>query len=507
MKKSNTVYLALFLLLLLGSTSSLAAIDKAQAQKDWVAMDKLIDKQVRDMNESNLRKKGEKFVEEWNAWAAELEPLMKNFTTRYGSTYEEVNKSFEGIQRPLEASSDIGSLFNSASNINVAEQTKKFAGMAATMARKAYKEMEGTNLEDPSKMELKLKRAERALKFFKTAKALDPGTSYDEFISKAEDAVAESEKHGKGALKDLKWPGHNPQFVGPGDPEKLAAAALEYLRNADHWSKPEYDDEHIPIAACVTASDWGVNKKVPLTGEPTQYRLQMFVAFKGTKDPDLAYGYYMYFYTAEEAGIEKTPPFRYANSYTNFKMLMDNVPKGGGASSDVGAVGFILRLILGLTLLVAGFVAGATLIKERVPQLAAISDKISTFRTQIGVTALVVGIVCFLNALLFAFAPLSDLFPQLVAVLIGVVLSKELLLRETAPTQAVDADTESASSGVAKLTRQVEDQLNKTTQWSKGTLVSQRDRIVLLEQNLIPLGLVSLAAGLIHLLLGGIVLL
>jgi len=118
-----------------------------------------------------------------------------------------------------------------------------------------------------------------------------------------------------------------------------------------------------------------------------------------------------------------------------------------------------------------------------------------------------VGIVCFLNALLFAFAPLSDLFPQLVAVLIGVVLSKELLLRETAPTQAVDADTESASSGVAKLTRQVEDQLNKTTQWSKGTLVSQRDRIVLLEQNLIPLGLVSLAAGLIHLLLGGIVLL
>ena len=507
MKQSNTVYLVLLLLLLIASTGSPAAVDEGQAQKDWVALSKLVDEYQRRLSsESYLKDSGEKFVEEWKAWAAQFEPLMKDFTARYGSSFEEVNKSFKDIQRPLEASQDIDQLFNTASRINVAEQGKRFADMTAGMAREAYGQWDNYNPE-PAKMELKLNYAERALRYFRMAKALDPKSSYDDFITKAEAAVAQSQKQWKGVLKDLKWPGHNPEFAGPGDPEELAAAALKYLRNADHWSKPEYDDEHIPIAACVTANGWVVSKKVPLTGEPTQYSLDMFVAFKGTKDPDIAYGYHMVFYTAEEAGIEKGPPFRYANSrqYAKYKMLIDNVPQGGG-SSDVGTAGFILRLILGLTLLVAGFVAAAPLIKGRVPQLAGICDKISPLRTQIGVTTLVVGIVCFLNALLFGFAPLSDIFPQLVAVLIGGVLSKDLLFRETSALN-VSMIYESAPPRVANLAKQVGGQLNKATQRTKVLLENQRDRIAWLEQNQIPLGLLSLAAGLIHLLLGGILLL
>jgi len=509
MKKTHTIYLIVFCFLLLDTPGLTAAIDKAQAQKDWVTMNELIDQYDRNLSESNLREAGEKFVDEWNAWAAQFEPFMKNFTTRYGSTLAEVNKSFAGIQRPLEASADIEQLFNSASPINVAEKAKKFADMAAGMAREAYGKWDGYKPE-PSKMELKLNYAERALKFFKIAKALDPGTSYDDFISKAEAAVAESEKQGKGVLKDLKWPGHNPEFSGPGDPEKLAAAALEYLRNADHWSKPEYDDEHIPIAACVTATGWGVNKTVPLTGEPTQYRLQMFVAFKGTKDPDIAYGYHMYFYTAEEAGIEKAPPFRYANSYANLKMLMDNVPKGGGGpSADTGTAGLLLRLILGLTLLVAGLVAATpmikekTIIKEKAKWLPGICDRLTPLRTQIGVTVLVVGMVCFLKTLVFDFAPLVDLFPQLVAVLLGGVLSKELLFRAK-PAQVTSVIAEGSATGVAHMVELARDEAHKVSQFTVDILQAQQDRVAWLEQHQVNLGLLALAAGLIHLLLGGI---
>src|SRR5210317_1256219 len=100
--------------------------------------------------------------------------------------------------------------------------------------------------------------------------------------------------HGDIKLEDIKgreWPGHNPDFSGPGDPDKLAAAALEFLEKNPNWSRPEYDDVHIPYAASVSGADWAVSKKAPLTHQPTQYSLNILVAFKGEKNPDTAYVY------------------------------------------------------------------------------------------------------------------------------------------------------------------------------------------------------------------------
>lgn len=127
---------------------------------------------------------------------------------------------------------------------------------------------------------------------------------------------------------ELKWPGHNADFAGPGSPDELAQAALEFLRKNPNWSKPEYDDEHIPVAACVTAKGWEVSKTAPLTKQTTQYSLDIFVAFKGKKNPKIAYCCNMVFYTAEEAGVNMGLPFRYANSrqYAKYRMLMSHVP-------------------------------------------------------------------------------------------------------------------------------------------------------------------------------------
>ena len=193
---------------------------------------------------------------------------------------------------------------------------------------------------------------------------------------------------------------------------------------------------------------------------------------------------------------------------------IDKAGGGTGTTAHVGVTGIMLRIILGLTLLVTGFVAAApminekAIIREKAKWLPVIGDRLTPFRLQIGLTVLIVGIVCFLKTLIINFAPFADLVPQLVAVLIGVVLSKELLLRETAPAQTAVADTESVSpGGVAKMTRQVGDKLNKAAGWSKSMLISQRNQIELLEQNLVILGIVSIAAGLIHLILGGILLL
>ena len=80
---------------------------------------------------------------------------------------------------------------------------------------------------------------------------------------------------------------------------------MEFLRKNPNWSKPEYDDEHLPVAACVTGKIWEVQKKT-LLGEPTQYSVDILVAFAGKKDPKIAYCYHMVFCTREEAGVSKT---------------------------------------------------------------------------------------------------------------------------------------------------------------------------------------------------------
>ena len=90
------------------------------------------------------------------------------------------------------------------------------------------------------------------------------------------------------------------------------------------------------MAVCVTADTWGVEKTAPLTQEPTQFRLKVLVAFRGNADPEIAYCYPMYFYTKEELGVEKAPPFYYCNSeqYASFRMPMAKVGKGGGVVAD-----------------------------------------------------------------------------------------------------------------------------------------------------------------------------
>jgi len=501
MKIINIAGPVISLLLLLICTSSNAQVDKAQAQKDWTVLAELLDKYQRDLtSESYLTEKGEQFVQEWQDWSSRYETFMQEFAARYGSNREEVRAAFEGIQQPLEVSQDIGQLFGETEFIDVAKEGKRFADMTAGMGREAYGRWDGYKPE-PMKMELKLNYAERALKYFSMARALDPAGSYDEFISKAETAVAQSRKEWEAVLPDLKWPGHNPAFAGPGDPDDLAEAALAYLKSADRWSKPEYDDDHIPVAACVTGKGYEVSKKAPVTQEPTQYSLNVFVAFKGTRDPDIAYGYNMVFYTAEKLGIEQSPPFMYANSrqYEKYKMLMANVQKGG-ARSGASSGSPLMRLLLGVVLLLTGLAASGSLIVTKVPQLASVCNQVTAYRAQIGIAALVIGILSFLKTFLFNFAPLADLIPQLAAVILGVVLGKELLMREK-PVQAAAGGGTVPEMDVAG---QVKEQVDKASQATRDLLKSQQERIALLEKNLVMLGLAGLAAGLVHLLLGGL---
>lgn len=306
-----------------------AQVDTKQAKKDWQALGDLCIKYQREyMSESGVQKKGAAFREEWTAWKKSFEPLRATFKSHYGDDVQKVRETFLNVSKPLDMDMDAWMVANIAYNLDVAQEEQKFTDWAVAWGQESYRKWKYLKAENVEKLELKLARAEGALEYFELAKLWNPKGDYDDYIEQAKAAVAETRPLWEKALQELKWPGHHKDFAGPGTPDVLAKAALEFLHENPEWSKPEYDDEHIPVAACVTAKAWEVSKKAPVTHEPTQYSLDVFVAFKGRKDPKVAYCYHMVFYTREEAGVKKEPPFRFANSrqYAKYRMLMTNVP-------------------------------------------------------------------------------------------------------------------------------------------------------------------------------------
>ncbi|MDY7035609.1 MAG: hypothetical protein SV375_05520, partial [Thermodesulfobacteriota bacterium] len=289
-----------------------------------------------------------KFVSGWKKWRDEFFPFAEKFIKNYGSTREELRKSFEGLDNPEGVYVTPANLVDLLTLDREAHQ-KTIAVWLKNDGDEVFRHWEA--MKDPSKEKLELKAdyAQRALAKYAASEDLSSGIAGDA-EAKAEKALKESEAALKKAMKGLKWPGHNPDFQGPGDSDELAAEALKLLlkmkEEGKQWTKPEYDDEHIPIAACVVGKNWVVHKKEPLTQKPTQYSLKIFVAFKGTQSPDIAYGYYMFFYTDEKSGVKMEAPFYYCNSqqYAKFKMLMENVPAGGASGSpSKGFLGIIFR--------------------------------------------------------------------------------------------------------------------------------------------------------------------
>jgi hypothetical protein len=294
--------------------------------------------------------------------------------------------------------------------------------------------------------------------------------------------------HGDVNLEDIKgreWPGHNPDFSGPGDPDKIADAALEFLKKNPNWSRPEYDDVHTPYAACVTGTDWSVSKKAPLTHQPTQYSLDVLVAFTGEKDPDVAYVYHMVFYTREEAGVEKAPPFRYANSrqYSKYKIPLNLVKASGGGGS------FLWRLVLGLALIAGGSLAAGKLLAGKIPPLKKLLPILGGLAVPVGGVLLVIGAGGFLCNLL-RLAPHASVLPQLTAIALGLGLLRRspVFKMPATPPPAEDGDEQAAPPQPS----------------APAAIMS---KLAFLDPLAPVLGVAALLLGVLHLVVGGFALL
>lgn len=304
--------------------------DVAQAQEDWKALAALCDEyQANFQSESDVKKKGAVIHKAWGDWKQRFEPVRNQFRDRYGDDNVKVYGAFEDVPKPEGVELEAALAANVAYGIDFAERERRIAGWAEGWAKDALRTSNSIPVDNKEKLELKYARAEGAVKYYKLAQLWNPDGKYDDAIQKAEAAAAEALPLWKEVLTELTWPGHNKDYAGPGKPDEIAKAVLEFLKENPKWSAREYDDEHAPYAACVEGKDWEVWKRAPLTQEPTQYCLEVLVAFEGKADPDLVYVYHMVFYTAEAAGVKPGLPIKYGSSkqYASFRMLKDNVPK------------------------------------------------------------------------------------------------------------------------------------------------------------------------------------
>ena len=305
------------------------AVNVDQAQADWKELAPLCQKYMQTfMSESAAKKMGPRFQQEWIEWKKQFEPVRDRFRSRYGTSNPEIYEAFKDVPQPEGVDMPATQAAGLANDIDLPACEARFADWAAEWATTALGTSQRIALDNAEKIELKYVRAEDAARYFKLAQKWNAGKDLSAKIAEAEAAVAEALPVWKKTLAELKWPGHNAAFAGPGDPNEIAEAALAFLREHPSWSKPEYDDEHIPFAACVEGKGWDVWKRAPLTDVPTQYSVDVLVAFTGQADPDLVYVYHMVFYTAEAAGVQPGLPLHYANSkqYASFRMLKANVP-------------------------------------------------------------------------------------------------------------------------------------------------------------------------------------
>jgi len=491
------------LVFFLSFSSVLAEVDQKQALKDWREAESLYKEWETELrSEAAFNKSPDQFVEKWLAFKKRFDPFWENFTARYGLNNNEVLTAFQDIEKPLDVEQDFTTVYFSLQS--VPEHSKQLLSWSLRTAQEKYREWQRgkTNPPHPHKIELWLNQAETALQCFKIAEKLNPQGDYGENITIAEEAVKEARVAFEKNLdaEEMKWPGNNPDWVGEGSPDDLCEAALDFLKKNPAVRGDAYLDDPVePLAVSLASSDWSVYKKAPLTHQPTQYSLDFYVAFAGKKEPRLAYRYLFTFYTKEEAGVKKEPPFYYANPhlYNHYKILKSNVTRQQAASSSSTTSGFsglVLRLFLSFSLIVGGLLAAATFFREKIPVMSGFYARLDTQRGVVGIFMMIVGGLCFLRAFIFYFAPLTDILPILMAVVLGLILSFETLVGQqpkTTPSTPAGPETETATTD------------QKTTCKSREFLVANKELFRKLEQNQLLLGFVAIALGLVHLVSGG----
>ncbi|HNV69005.1 MAG TPA: hypothetical protein PKO06_04845, partial [Candidatus Ozemobacteraceae bacterium] len=238
----------------------------------------------------------------------------------YGNTPEALDASMQklaGNEKPEGVVNEISYLVKRFDEIfQAVPRVRK--EVAESIANQATQELSGMESYDESI---------RAKKYEELLQSLVLGLRYDshntaliDLKAKVEERAAKSAADVQKQIEERQWPGHHKGFSGPGNPDDLAKAAIEYFNSTCQSSEKA-------LAACVVEPEWYCFKR-NIFGQPVQWALTFWVAVdvEGQTTPDLVYAWSISFLTEENVGVEKKPPFKLAAFNFKQKMKRAKVP-------------------------------------------------------------------------------------------------------------------------------------------------------------------------------------
>lgn len=263
------------------------------------------------------------------------------------------------------------------------------------------------------------------------------------------------------------WPGHDKHFAGPGTRSELVTAARMYLEHAPDWGANQDNPADI-LAIAINGDWWSVEKNI--LGETTTWGLPVYVALVDKDTPPGSVRVIEVLLCT--SGGKKAPPFVGVRVGESWMMRRENLPAGGKDGNGRGLFGTISWLALVLANVVAGLLAAEPLLLPKAAALRRVYAVLIPERGLIGFIVVVVALLVFVRNLL-RLAPLADLLPIVAALAAGLVLGKEMIMRALAGTKA----------GAM---------LSEQAQWLAALAARQ-----------VPLGIVCLVLGVLHVLVGG----
>ena len=405
----------------------------------------------------------------------------------YGTTAEEQSAAFEMIYAeglPIQASALDPSWGTGVFADHYAFIKDKFAAVGATRLVCADELLTSANT-SISNLDAVLPEY-RAPTYEKALKELSLALKYDPENSKAEELISKIEKDSESVLEERDekidagvWPGQFDNFAGPGNVYDLSEAALEWFKN-DTGRQGWADSNPVLVAV---KGDW-ISAKKNLLGETIQWGLPIYLAAHQEDGTDIVRVFSLTIITREESGIEKEPPFIGAWVGNNFDMRLGDLPSSSGSS---GGPFILWKVLLSFALLALGVVAAGSALSSLNPKLKALVDKLLPYKAMIGALAAILGILFFVKNML-VLAPFSDILPQLLAVITGLVFGAKLFQEKSKSVNTPG-------------------QLTGAVGKANELLDKNKENLDKLRAYEVPLGYACLAAGILHLLFGGATLL
>lgn len=310
-----------------GAPAGSKPMDKQEVISSWQKMVEIYDRNELLFNQFN----GGRFTstEEYQSWAEKMEAFLKNDlaevqkilarASENGQNSNDISNSWReiaGEDAPFGGSRSVDALImNLESGVRYVDTGRK--DEAASLLQSAKSELNSiSDYAENIRPEI-FKRNRVALAL---AKRFDPeNAAVIQWLAKIDDLENAVNAKAEKDMNEFVFPGHNKAFSGPGNPDALAKAALDYFNST---CKPNEK----AVKASVIEKEWYCYKR-NIFGQPTIWALTFMVAVQLEEDKEkgITRAWSISFLTEERPGVEKAPPFSMAAFNQSYKMKTANL--------------------------------------------------------------------------------------------------------------------------------------------------------------------------------------